>query len=383
MPWKECCAMSERGELARFAQIDGCNLSELCRRFGVSRKTGYKWLKRYESEGKLGLLNRSRRPTSQPTRTSAEVEGLVLAQRDAHPAWGGRKIRARLKALKCEDVPAASTITEILRRHGRLNAEESQKHRAYQRFEHEAPNDLWQMDFKGHFAMDNGARCHPLTVLDDHSRFAIGLRACMDECRETVHRELQELFRCYGLPQTMLMDNGSPWGTDREDRYTELTVWLLRLGIWVTHGRPYHPQTQGKDERFHRTLNAELLQWNKFADAKVAQCGFDRYRTEYNEDRPHEALGMQVPAERYEPSKRAYPETLPEIEYGPDTKVRRVDVTGHLSFQGKEYRVGKGLRGELVGLKPTEQDVVWDVYFCQHVIGRINQSEHTMLPPGR
>src|SRR5262245_31035184 len=190
MPWKECSAMSQREEFVSFLEKSGSNVSELCRRFGISRKTGYKWLKRYRTGGKLGLLDRSRRPVHQPARTAKETEIRILQERDAHPAWGARKIRARLRALQYGDVPAASTITTILRRNGRLNPEESQKHRPFQRFEYEAPNDLWQMDFKGHFGLVNGARCHPLTVLDDHSRFAVGLRACMDERSETVHGEL-------------------------------------------------------------------------------------------------------------------------------------------------------------------------------------------------
>lgn len=379
MPWKECCAMTERAEFVHFVENGSSNVSELCRRFGISRKTGYKWLKRYEAEGKLGLVNRSRRPKSHPARTQAKTEARILEERDAHRAWGGRKIRARLKALKYESVPAASTITEILRRHGRLNAQESQKHRAYQRFEYEAANDLWQMDFKGHFALSDGTRCHPLTVLDDHSRFAVGLRACVDECGETVQGELIELFRCYGMPRKMLMDNGSPWGSDVEQGFTPLTLWLIRLGIRVSHGRPYHPQTQGKDERFHRTLKAELLQWNQFRDQESAQCGFDSFRVEYNQDRPHESLGMEVPARRYAPSERVYPERLPEIEYGPGMTVRRVQAGGKLHFEGQEYRVGKGLRGQAVGLKAGELDGVWAVYFCQHQIARIDQRKHRVV----
>lgn len=188
-----------------------------------------------------------------------------------------------------QDVPAASTITDILRRHGRLSEDEASKHKAWTRFEHEAPNQLWQMDFKGHFPMGQG-RCHPLTVLDDHSRFSLGLIACSNERTETVQRGLTSLFRRYGLPDRILADNGSPWGSNGEHRYTQLNVWLLRLGIITSHGRSYHPQTQGKEERFHRTLKAELLRWEDFRNLTHCQRLFDAWRNKYNMERPHEAL---------------------------------------------------------------------------------------------
>jgi transposase InsO family protein len=224
MPWRECDPMSLRAEFVVLADRDGTNVSELCRRFGVSRKTGYKWLSRYREGGREGLADRSRAPVSQPTRTSSELEERVLSARRAHPAWGGRKLRRWLSDRGVRGVPSASTITEILRRHGQIEASASESARRYQRFEHARPNDLWQMDFKGHFALGGGGRCHPLTVLDDHSRFALGLRACGDERGETVRAELIGVFRRYGLPLSMVMDNGSPWGGEEWGRATWLTV---------------------------------------------------------------------------------------------------------------------------------------------------------------
>lgn len=173
------------------------------------------------------------------------MEAAVLRVREAHPAWGGRKIRARLQTQDWATVPAASTITAILHRHGKIDPAESLKHRAWQRFEAQAPNDLWQMDFKGHFATAQG-RCHPLTVLDDHSRYALGLEACADERTATVKERLTRIFRRYGLPRKMLMDNGSPWGADWEHPYTPLTVWLLRLGLGVTHSPRTIPRPWAK-----------------------------------------------------------------------------------------------------------------------------------------
>lgn len=222
MPWKVMNAMSERHEFVLLASQCDSNIRLLCRRFGISPATGYKWLGRYQRQGLEGIVECSRRPASSPQRTVPSMERAVLAVREAHPCWGGRKIRAVLArraqtgqlhddagaALPSTDVPCASTITAILRRHGRLDERECMKHVPFKRFEHAAANDLWQMDFKGHFALARGGRCHPLTVLDDRSRFAVGVRACVDETAATVKRELTGIFRRYGLPRRMLMDNG-------------------------------------------------------------------------------------------------------------------------------------------------------------------------------
>ena len=271
-------------------------------------------------------------------------------------------------------MPAASTITAILRRHGRIDPEEAEKHRAWQRFEAEAANELWQMDFKGHFAMDQG-RCHPLTVLDDHSRFALGLEACADERGVTVKERLTGVFRRYGLPRKMLMDNGSPWGADAAHPYTPLTVWLLRLGVKVGHSGPYHPQTLGKDERFHRTLEAELLQYCRGLELAACQRRFEEWRLSYNLERPHEALGLAPPVSRYRESPRSFPETLPPLIYGPGDQVRKVQAEGWLTFRGRHFRLSKAFRGEAVALRPTLRDGIWEVFFGPHRIAQIDERE--------
>ena len=362
--------MSLKHEFVTLAQRDGANIRELCRRFTISPSTAYQLLDRYEREGKAGLAERSRRPHHSPNRTTAELEQAVLAVRDGHPAWGGRTIRQVLLDRGYLHVPSPSTITAILRRNNRLTLNEPAP-RDWQRFEHAQPNDLWQMDFKGHFATGAG-RCHPLTVLDDHSRFAIVLEACVNERTETVQECLTAAFRTYGLPVRMLMDNGSPWGNDALHPRTPLTVWLMRLGIQVSHGRPYHPQTQGKEERFHRTLNAEVLQGRYFTDCPACQAAFDWWRDVYNTERPHQALGLATPISRYAPSPRSFPETLPPIEYGDGDLVRKVHAEGWVNFKGHAFKVGRALRGYPVALRPTVPDGVWGVRFLTHPIATVD-----------
>lgn len=374
MPWKEVSIMSSRKEFVLLAKQESANIRALCQQFGISPKTGYKLLKRYGELGDAGLLDMSKQPKTSPRRTPGPMETAVLNLRDQHPAWGGRKLSARLQALGYADVPSPSTITAILRRHNRLNPQDSAPHQAWQRFEHPSPNDLWQMDFKGHVAMRQG-RCHPLTVLDDHSRYSLCLRACPNEQTETVQSALTDTFRRYGLPWRMTMDNGSPWGDDGVNPYTSLTVWLMHLGIKVSHSRPYHPQTQGKDERFHRTLKAELLAYETFADQPSAQKRFDAWRSVYNMERPHQALGLLPPISRYQPSTRPFPETLPSIEYSPDDQVRKVQDKGEFSFLGRTFKVSKAFKGYPVGLRPVNQDGCFAVYFCQQNIALINLNE--------
>ena len=374
MPWEEVSIMSQRREFVTLAQCEGTNIRELCRRFGISPTTAYKWLGRFRGGGTAGLAELPRRPHCSPKRTAPEIEQAVLQVRDTHPAWGGRKLRAWLLGRGHRGVPSPSTITAILRRHSRIDSAQSVKHTPWQRFEHAEPNQLWQMDFKGHFAMGEG-RCHPLTVLDDHSRFALGLAACGDERGKTVQGQLTSIFRRYGLPERMVMDNGGPWGHDGEHPYTPLTVWLLRLGIAVSHGRPYHPQTQGKDERFHRTLKAEVLQGSIFRDLDQCQQVFDRWRGVYNFERPHEALDLAVPSSRYRVSQRPFPEGLPPLEYGPEDQVRKVQAQGIIWMKGREYKVGKAFRGLPVALRPTDADGVWNVFFLTYNIAQIDLRE--------
>jgi transposase InsO family protein len=370
MPWKELNLMSLRKEFVVLALCEDSNIRLLCKRFGISRKTGYKWLVRYERLGGNGLSDQSRRPHHSPLRTPGEMESTVVALRDKHRSWGGRKINARLRRRGIINIPAPSTITDILRRHDRINPSESVKHTTWIRFERAHPNELWQMDFKGYFATDHGL-CHPLTVLDDHSRYCVCLQACADETRETVREKLRGVFRQYGLPEQINFDNGPPWGTERGD-YTMLAIWLIRLGIIISHSRPRHPQTNGKDERFHRSLKAEVLQNRFFRSMIETQKAFDEWRPLYNLERPHEALRMDVPAEHYQPSSRTYKEPLPPIEYAPGDTVRSITDTGHLLYQGAWYRIGKFVKNQKVAMRPTTQDGILEVFYCRQKIRTIS-----------
>jgi transposase InsO family protein len=372
MPWKEATRMSQRTDFLEQAHMEGANLSAVCRRFGISRKTAYKWLKREREGGPAGLVDRSRRPHRSPRQSDETTEAQVLAVRQHHPAWGGRKIRRVLQNAGAERVPAASTITAILHRHQQIDPEQAQKHTPFQRFEREQPNELWQMDFKGYFALTAGGYCHPLTVIDDHSRFLVGLKACSNETSATVQTQLSAIFQRFGLPERMLMDNGSAWGFDRQSRHTTLTAWLIRLGIHISHGRPFHPQTQGKDERLNRTLLEEVIQRYAFSSLPESQAIFDEWWHVYNYIRPHEALHLLTPATRYQPSPRPFPALLPPVTYAAHDLTRKVDKVGQIYFQGRIFHISSAFRHQPVALRPLDQDGVFEVFFCQQKVAQID-----------
>jgi len=372
--------MSLKREFVSLASQEGVNRRSLCARFGISPKTGYKWLGRYLAEGVNGLDEHSRRPTRSPGQTPQAIEAAVIAIRSAHPAWGGRKISRRLTDLG-QNAVAPSTVTEILRRH-RLLGDRGEASHTWQRFEHAEPNQLWQIDFKGYFATPAGL-CHPLTLLDDHSRFDLLLHACAKTDAQAVRPLLSQVFRRYGMPVRINADNGAPWGSPREHGHglSRLSVWLVRLGIRISHSRPGHPQTNGKEERFHRTLKAEVLNGRSFVDLSAAQHAFDRWRTVYNCDRPHDALGLAVPASRYQHSARSFPEALPAIEYGPDDQVCMVRWNGEVRFARRKLKVSNALQGLPIAFRATPSDGIFDVYFCHHRFMRLDLSQPTHNHP--
>jgi len=373
MPWRKVSIMDQRAEFVRLALQEGANRRELCRRFGVSPPVGYKWLNRFLA-GDGELADRSRRPHRSPSRSATRTEQRVLAVRDVHPAWGARKI-ARCLGWDGIKPPALSTVHEILRRHQRITSLQTTP-TAYQRFEKEAANLLWQMDFKGWVPLVGDARCHPLTIVDDHSRYAVCIAACGNEQSATVQSQLETTFRRHGLPEAFFVDNGPPWSDSSGQPWTRLSVWLLKLGITVMHSRPHHPQSRGKNERFHRTLKAEVFALRRFRDLAEVQHAFDHWRTIYNFDRPHEALGQNVPASRYRPSKRSMPDRLPDIEYDAGEIVRLVGVTkDYVSFKGRLWNVPRAFRGERVAIRPLTADGHYGIFFGAHQIATIDLTQ--------
>jgi transposase InsO family protein len=299
------------------------------------------------------------------------METRVLAVRQVHPAWGARKI-ARCLERDGVQPPAISTVHEILSRNG-LIVPPPGGERATLRFEKEAPNRLWQMDFKGWVRLGNGERLHPLTVIDDHSRFALCLSACADQRGGTVSQRLKRTFRRYGLPDAFFVDNGAPWGDPSGERWTRLEVWLLKLGVALIHSRPYHPQSRGKNERFHRTLAAEVFAFQSLRDLPAAQRAFDRWREVYNFKRPHQALGQEVPGSRYRPSPRAMPDRLPQVVYDQGEIVRTVPTTkDYISFRGRFWKVPMAFRGERLAIRPHATDGTFGIFFASHHVATID-----------
>jgi transposase InsO family protein len=370
MTWRVSTVVDERCGLVRALKAGDESVAVVCRRFGVSRQTAYKWLEREALEGETGLVDRSRRPKTSPRRTAPDMEERICGLRREHPAWGGRKLHHRLKKLGVEGVPSPSAITDILTRN-HLLADDRRLKRDWQRFEAAHPNEMWQMDFKGDFALASG-RCHTLTILDDHSRFNLCLQAYGDQRRGTVQEQLRRVFATYGLPETILVDNGPPWGNGfRPQPHTRLSAWLISLDVRVSHGRPYHPQTRGKDERFHRSLDEEVLLGQKWQDLSQVQAALDPWREVYNHERPHEALAYEVPSSRYRVSERELPQRPPAPDYLNTDLVRRVQALGEISFRGKTLRIGKAFSGQPVALR-AEDDGLWEVYYYNQRVRRVD-----------
>lgn len=359
--------MDVRREFVELARQEGANIRALCRRFQISPKTAYKWLGRFAEQGHSAdaLADRSRRPRSSPRRSAAMLEQAVVQLRRQHPGWGGRKIAQRLAVLGQGQL-APSTVTEILHRHGLIHPDASEQAQPWQRFEHERPNQLWQIDFKGDFLTFAG-KCYPLTLIDDHSRFNLALVALDRTFTQQVQPLLQQVMRRYGLPQRINCDNGPPWGAPSAEDHglSTLAVWLIRLGVRVSHSRPYHPQTNGKLERFHRSLQREVLQGRVYSDHAQVQQDFDAWRPVYNCERPHEALGMAPPALRYQPSAVPFPERLPEIEYPDGDEVVTVGWNGIFKFKGRRWHTSSALHRLPIALRADpHSDGVFHAYFC-------------------
>jgi transposase InsO family protein len=350
--------------------------ARICREYGISRVTGDKWLRR-AAEG-AGFGNQSRIPKNIPGRITAEIEKTIVWARNEHPAWGARKLSKWLENRGITGLPANSTICAVLKRNGLVSEAASRAATPYKRFEREAPNDLWQADFKGHFPMKDGVRCHPLTVIDDHSRFALCVDAKDNEKYGGVRESFERMFREYGLPKSLLCDNGNPWGTSQSVGITRFEVFLMDNDVLPIHGRPLHPQTQGKDERFNRTLKDEAITTD-IENLTDAQRRFDAFRKCYNTERPHAALHNQVPASRYRESDRRFAGTPREWDYPEGAELRKIKSSGYLTIAGQGYFLSEALAELTVHVLEPDPDGVVNLHYRGFKVAAVDSNERCVI----
>ena len=383
MPWRETCLMEERLKLVISCREGDASVAELCRRYGVSRKSGYKWLGRYGAEGVAGLADRSRAPHRVAHAMPVEVAAVVLAVRRAHPTWGARKVRAWLERRHADRRwPAASTIGDLLRREG-LTVPRRKRHRAPPRSRPFAacgsPNDVWTVDFKGWFCTGDNRRCEPFTLSDAYSRYLLRCQAVARTDGAHAWPIFDAAFREFGLPRAVRSDNGPPFASTGAGGLSRLSVKLVKAGIVPERIDPGKPAQNGRHERMHLTLKQDTA--SPPASTLRGQARrFEAFRRVYNEERPHEALGMDVPNDHYAPSPRRYSGRLREPDYGDDDAVRRVRTSGEIKWRGALVYISQALAGEPVGLTESG-DGIWTVSFGPVVLGVIRQ-DGKLKPPG-
>lgn len=370
MPWNERNLKTMRAEFVKRAIGREKTIAELCREYSISRPTGYKWLERF-AQG-TSLADGSRRPKSHPNRVSDAMEQLIVDKRKQYPAIGATKIKRILENEGKTNLPSAKTVNNIFKRNGLITKEASQAATPIQRFEKSYPNEMWQADYKGHFAMGNGERCHPLNILDDHSRFNLACEPQRTETLEEIKPVMIRLFYEYGLPFSFLCDNGNPWGTSQSTGFSAFEVWMMEQGILVLHGRGHHPQTQGKEEKFNGTMTRELLKVTTIEDWDDAAKKFGEYREFYNHTRPHHALNLDVPASRYMPSVQQYSEIITPWEYPEGHQICTVTSKGHFSYGSQRYFFSEGFRGKEIAVRPSAIENNISLFFRQFRIGRID-----------
>ena len=369
MAWKTVDVQEQRVRFVVCALRREKNFRQLCQEFDISRPTGYQWLRRYQAGGIAAIVEKSRRPQHSPRQTTREIEQRVVALRQQRPDWGARKLQVLLQQAGV-DLPVI-TVHRILLRHHLVKMPD--QHRwAVQRFERGTPNQLWQMDFKGPLGWQ--APVGPLSVLDDHSRYAIALAGTWSTRAEPVRERLEEAFQRCGVPEEMLMDHGTPWwNMNAATGWTWLTVWLMRQGIRLHFSGYRHPQTQGKVERFHRSMAATLKR-RGFPSPEHRQDWLDRFRHEYNHLRPHEALGMRTPATVWKKSVRAYQPHPPAWEYPPGSQLKKIAAQGQIFLEGRRWEISRALAGEWVQLERIEHRVL--VYYCRSLVRELDLLEH-------
>lgn len=382
MPWSETCRMDERARFVLDALEGWTSMSELCRRYGVSRRVGYKWLGRYQEEGLSGLADRSRAPRRQAEATPARMVKQIVALRTKHPTWGPRKLRAWLERAKPrEEWPACSTIGSILRREGLSKPRRRRPRPAGawtpSRTVADEPNRVWTTDFKGEFRLGCGRLCYPLTILDAHSRYVLDCRALPSTAGAGARATFERVFRTYGLPEVIRTDNGVPFSNPiAVAGLSRLSIWWIRLGIRLERTRKRHPEDNGAHERMHRTLKAEATRPAR-RTPELQQRAFKTFCQVYNEERPHEALDMQTPASRFRPSPRQIPSRLTPMAYPEGFETRRISLHGQLRWRSSNYFVSETLRGETVGLTMRD-DGSWNIYFGPAHLAVLDERERVI-----
>ena len=366
MPWKDKTVEELRKEFAEAAK-NCSNFSSLCREFGITRATGYKWVKRYENDESLS--DRSRRPNITANKTSEVIETQIIEERTAHPGWGAKKIQVSLKN-KGVEMPCVKTVNNILNRYGCISKEESLRHKAFTRFEKERCNDMWQTDFKGEFKMVNGKYCFPLDIFDDHSRFVIRIKPS-ESTSNLVLPTFREAFYEYGMPNSVLSDNGAQFAGFRQG-YTQFEKWLMNHDVLPIHGRIKHPQTQGKIERFHRAMNQELLKHYTPKDLADAERIFNEWRNCYNNERPHEALAMKCPSDIYVPSERPYCDTVKKYEYSDQYHVIKVNNWGYVRFDRWQIYLSETMVNEHIEFRPNPNRDTFIACYRNFAIGEFD-----------
>lgn len=376
MPWEEKTVTASRKEFVERVLGHEKSKSALCREYGISRVTGDKWIERYLKGESMEDLSRA--PHSHPNKIPIEIEEEIVRMRLKEPALGAKKIKRMMENNNIK-APAKSTINEVLRRNDLITREASLAAQHYQRFQREEPNELWQADFKGNFLMKNGERCHPLSIIDDCSRFCICADALPNEQLKCTKEAFTGAFRLYGLPKSILCDNGTPWGSSQSTSITNFEVWLMELGILTIHIRPQHPQCQGKVERFNGSYKRERLKYYVPEDLTDAQRCREEYREFYNDVRPHEAIGMDTPSEHYSVSTREYTDVVKTWDYESGGEMRRVKSSGYLTFRGQGYYLSEGLGDKDVMLYPSEdEDGVFLVVFREFVVAKLRIGDRTI-----
>ena len=381
LPWKQTNLETEQIRFIERWQTGGVSFVDLCRQFGISSKTGYKRVWRFEAYGWEGLGDRSRAPHSHPNRTSRAVAERLTTARREHPTWGPKKLVAWLRAAEPgESWPAPSTAGDILDRAGLVRRRKRRRSASpwSEPFAAaESPNDVWSIDLKGWFRTGNGVRIDPLTVQDAASRYLLVCNGLMRPRGPEVRRVLERAFREYGLPRAIRSDNGPPFASVGLGSLSSLAVWWVKLGIVPERIEPSHPEQNGRLERLHRTLKAETAS-PSLATPRRQQRAFDTFRQTYNEDRPHEALGQQPPARHYGLSLRGYPDRVCSPEYEAEVTVRRVRTNGEIKWRGDTIYVSEALTGEPVGLVPQD-DRFWTIRFGPLSIGLLDDHARCVL----